>query len=225
MAAFGTLIGSYGVALTSATASVAATGSSTVIQQGDLVFAVFAQETNLTVTAVTDNRGHTYTATNIGTDAGAITGRAFYTRATSTGALTSVTASAVSSTLNCAFIAAVFAGPFDISPVDQNIANQTTDTSSPFVCPSVTLTAFPSELLVGWATPNYGTAWTASTGWAMAHQLATATVGEAILGYAVVASTTSGAAIFTAGANPTQVVLGTTTFLQSQDALLGQGVL
>lgn len=226
MAAFGTRIGTYGVALNSATVAVVATGSSTLIQQGDLVFAVFAQQTTLTVSAVTDNRGHTYTATNIGTDAGNITGRAFYTRVTSTGPLVNVTATAISSTLNCAFVAAAFAGPFDITNLtDRNPANETTDTSSPFVCPSPTLTAFPDELLIGWATPAYGTTWTASGGFTMAHQLATQTVGEAILGYAVVASATSAAATFTAGANPTQVVLGTTTFVRDQDVLLGQGVL
>lgn len=224
MAAFGTMIGSYGVALNSASVSVIATGSTITIANGDLVFAVFAQETTLTVSAVTDNRGHTYTATNIGTDAGAITGRAFYTRSTSTGPLINVTATAISSSLNVAFIAAAFAGAFDITPVDLNLANETFDIASPFVSPAAApVTNFTNELLIGWATPNYGTAWAASAG-SIAHQLATATVGEAILGYAVVASTTSGSPVFTAGSNPTQNVMGTTTFKRSLDNLLGQGV-
>ena len=47
------------------------------------------QQTSLTVTAVTDNLGNTYSATNAGSDNGNITGRAFYSRVTVPGTLTS----------------------------------------------------------------------------------------------------------------------------------------
>ena len=66
---------------------------SVVVSIGDLIVAVIAQQTALTVTAVTDNLGNTYTAQNAGTLVSTtISGRMFYSRVTVAGTLTTVNA-------------------------------------------------------------------------------------------------------------------------------------
>jgi len=220
MPAFGTLQGTFEIALNSTTSSNAAVlvSGSGVVQTGDLVFAVFAQQTNLTVSAVSDSMGHNYTATNLGTDAGSITGRAFYTRVTSNGTLTSVTAAATSSTLNCALVAASFAGPFSDPPVDANIANTTTGSAGAvYTCPASGVLSQNGELIIGWGARGNGTAVTAVSPNLLAEQLATQTVGLAFIGYNAVITTSSFAPVFTSASSANQSVLGTTTFEQFFD--------
>ncbi len=221
MGVFGTVLGTFGVALNSASNNNVAVGSAA-IQPGDLIYGVFAQQTNLTVTGVTDNLGNSYTATNIGTDAGTITGRAFYARANTSGTVTSITAAAISSTFNVAFVAAAFTGPFDLVPIDANIANTTADVTSPFACPTSGTLVQANELVIGWGCPSYGTAWAGTAGTTIATQLATQAVGQAVLGYQVVTSTVSITPQFSAGGNPTECVLGTNSFKLTR--LMGQGI-
>src|SRR5687767_1058080 len=122
--AFGDVLGTFSVAANSITNPTDATGTATVAV-GDLVYCVLVQQTALTVTAVTDNLGNTYTATNAGNDAGAVTARAFYSRVTVGGSLTTLSAAATASANNVVFIGVAFQGPFIAPPIDANPANTT----------------------------------------------------------------------------------------------------
>jgi hypothetical protein len=208
--AFGGLKGT----LTGNGASIGASNSiagTVAVAIGDLVFAVLGQQTNLTATTASDNLGNVYTATNAGTDAGATTGRAYYARVTVAGTLTSVAVAATSSANNWAGFAAVIEGPFVISPVDQNIANATTDITSPFTCPATGTLNQAGEVIICWATPDTSATWAASSPNLLAGQATSATLIKAIIGYQAVTATTTVSPEFTAS-NPTVTVLGTTTF-------------
>ena len=111
---------------------------------GDLIYAVITQETNNTVTAMTDNLGNTYTACNAGSDVGAITGRAYYTIVTVPGLLTSVSATVTASSNNAILLAQAFQGPF--SGIDANPANVGSDITSPYVGPSTGTLSQAAEL-------------------------------------------------------------------------------
>src|SRR5215211_5595091 len=104
--AFGDLKGTLVVNANSITNPIAAAGS-VAVNIGDLVYAVFAEQLTVTVTTVSDNLGNTYTATAAGTDAGTSTGRAYWSRVTVAGTLTSVSAVATASGNNVAAIAGV----------------------------------------------------------------------------------------------------------------------
>jgi hypothetical protein len=191
----------------------AVTGSQDVAV-GDLVVAVFAEQTALTVTTVTDNLGNTYVAQNAGTDAGTITGRAYYARVTMPGTLTSVSAVATASGDNVAAVAAAFEGPFITSPLDANPANNNnTDNASPFTCPSTGVLAQAAELVVAWMSGQAGTTWLATSPNLKAADAVSQSVSTVILGYQVVAATTAVAPAFT-GTNPSVSVQGTMSFKQ-----------
>jgi len=227
MPAFGTLVATFGVSGNSTLTSNVAVfvSGDAALQTGDLIFAVFGEQTALTVSTVGDSMGHTYTATNIGTDAGTITGRAFYTRVTSNGSLTSVTATATASSDNFAFPVAVFEGPFDAPPADKNIANTTTGSAGAvYTCPASGALAQAIELVVGWGARNSGTAFTATSPNLLAIQLAAQTVAQAVIGYQTTINTSSLAPVFTSASSAGQSVLGTITFKLSNDVLLGQGI-
>jgi hypothetical protein len=221
MAVFGALLGTAGTSRTAIGNSNVMTCNIPVVM-GDLVFSVFAQSTTLSVTGVTDNLGHTYTPTNAGTDAGGVTGRAFYGRITANGTLTSLTGAAVSSANAMSFIAAAFSGPFDAPPADVNIANQTTDTVSAFVCPTTGTLTQAIELVTAWGAANYAVAWVANAPNLLAIDILNGVVLKAAIGYQVSTSTVSLAPAFSAGSNPTQIVLGTTSFKLTR--LMGQGI-
>lgn len=161
-AAFGDLIGTLAGSGVSVTDPSDATGS-VVVAVGDLIVAQFAEENDLTVTAVTDNLSNTYTAQNAGTDAGAVTGRVFYSRATNAGTLTAVHFDTTASNNNWAAVAAVFAGDFASPPIDANASNSTSDVTSPFTCPATGTLAQADELIVAWGVANQTDAWAATS--------------------------------------------------------------
>ena len=210
--AFGDVRGTLTASSGSITNPFDATGS-VAVSVGDLVVALLAQQTNLTVTACSDNLGNTYSAQNAGTDAGAATGRMFYSRVTVAGTLTTISATCTGSTNNVTFPCAVFEGPFQASPHDTtaNPANATTDTTSPFTCPASGTMAQADNLVIGWCTKNQNAALTASG----STSLAIAESGQvpvSAIGYQVVAATTSVAPTLAAASDPTQIVLGTAVF-------------
>lgn len=216
--AFGDLKGTFGVALNSALTSNVATGSATSVVAGDLVYAVFAQQTALTVSLVTDNLGHTYTASSVGTDAGSISGRAFYTRVTASGSLTSLTGTATASTQNVAFIAAAFAGPFAVPPIDANPAEITAGSAgTSYTCPATGDRVQAVELVVGWIARGAGTAFTATSPNTVAVQLATQTVGNAVIGYQTTVTSSSFSPVFTSATTAGVRVLGVNSFLNAFD--------
>jgi hypothetical protein len=186
------------------------TGSGAVVV-GDLVFCVVGQQTNLTATACADNLGNTYTATNAGTDAGTVSGRAFYSRVTVAGTITAVQATTTASTNDAVIIAAIFEGPFVPSPVDANIANATGDLTSPFTCPNTGVLAQASELVLCWGVSNGPDSWLATSPNLLAGEQIRSAVAAKI-GYQVVSATTAIAPEFTSGVNPSVCLLGTTTF-------------
>jgi hypothetical protein len=154
--------GGLSVTANSITNPIAAVGS-VAVAVGDLVVAVIAEKTEITATTVTDNLGNTYTDKSAGTDAGNITARAYYSRVTTAGTLTSVSAVATASSNNVSFIADVFEGPFETSPLDTNPANITSDVTSPFTCPSTGTLAQASELVVCFASRVGNAAFTATS--------------------------------------------------------------
>lgn len=207
--AFGGVKGQAGDTATSVVASNALAVASITVAVGDLVFALFVEQTARTVTAVTDNRGNTYTALNAGTDAGVVTGRAFYSRVTNAGTLSTITFAATASSNDCIMLAAVFEGPF--SALDQNPADITSDITSPFLCPPTGVLSQADELVVAWGAASHAVIWTAVAPMADCTADAVAS-GSGIIASKVVAATTTTTPSFTAGANPTQAILATSTF-------------
>ena len=210
--AFGGLKGTLTGNGNSITASNSIAGSVSVAV-GDLVFAVLGQQTNLTATTASDNLGNTYTATNAGTDAGAATGRAYYSRVTVAGTLTSVAIVASASTNDWAGFAAVIEGPFQASPLDKNIANGTADLTSPFTCPATGTLTQADEVIMCWMASDGSATWSATSPNLKAGQVANSTNIKVIIGYQAVSSTSTVSPEFT-GTNPTVDVLGTSTFMK-----------
>jgi hypothetical protein len=148
---FGELLGTLGVFLSAnITNPLVATGSVAVVA-GDLLVAVIAEVTNLTVTAVTDNLGNSYTAQNAGSLAGtARSGRMFYSIVTNAGTLTTVNAATTASADSASMTVAAYRGPF--SGIDANPANITrVSQPSPHDAPATGTLLQASELVVSWA--------------------------------------------------------------------------
>lgn len=187
---------------------------SVVVAVGDLVFAVLGQQTNLTATGATDNLGNTYAAQNAGTDAGAATGRAFYSRVTVAGTLTSVAVAASSSTNDWAGFAAVIEGPIAVGPIDANPANATADLASPFTCPATGTLGRANEIIIAWMASDGSATWLATSPNLKAGQAANSTNIKVIIGYQAVSSTSTVSPEFS-GTNPGVDVLGTASFKQA----------
>jgi hypothetical protein len=188
-----------------------ATGS-VVVSVGDLVYAVFAEQTLFTGTTVTDNLGNTYAAVAAAGDAGNITGRAYYSRVTTAGTLTTISLVATASANNASAVAAVIEGPFATSPLDTAPANSApADVTSPFTCPSSGTLSTANEMVMCFATRNASAAYSAtSPNLKAGEQFAQALAGTTV-GYQKVSATTAVAPEFT-GTNPAQQVLGTASF-------------
>lgn len=220
--AFGDLLGTFTVAqnsITNPTAASLVTGSGAVAV-GDLVVAVLGEQTALTVTAVDDNLGNTYAAQNAGTDGGTITGRMFYSRVTNAGTISSISATCSASADNVAMVAAIFDGPFAVSPIDANPANNNnTDNASPFTCPATGTLAQADELVVAWMCGQSNATWLATSPNLKATQVVSQSVADTILGYQVVASTSTVSPEFT-GTNPSASVQGTASFKKDLVALV-----
>ena len=156
----GDLIGTLQANNNTIPTNFSATGS-VAVSVGDLVVSLVCQQTTLTVTGVTDNLGNTYTAQNAGTDAGNVTGRLFYSIVTSAGTLTSVTAACTTSANDGVHIVGVWKGPF--GAIDKNIANITSDVTSPYSCPTTGTLSQADEIVIGWGVASYGTSWATSS--------------------------------------------------------------
>lgn len=211
---FGDLLGTFSAAANSISNPLNATSTyaSVNVVAKDLVVAVIGEQTTLTTSGVSDNLGNTYTAVNAGADAGAITGRAFYSRVSVAGNLTTISASCTASTDNVAMVGAAFKGPFSSSILDAAPANNNnTDSSSPFTCPATSSMAQKIEMVVCWMTGDSNATWSATSPNTKAIQIASQTVANAILGYQTVTSTVSVSPAFT-GTNPTVSVQGTMSF-------------
>lgn len=217
---FGELLGTLQANNNTIPTNFSATGS-VPVSVGDLIVSVVCQQTALTVTGVTDNLGNTYTAQNAGTDAGAVTGRVFYSIVTTGGTLTSVTAACTTSANDGVHIVGVFKGQF--SSIDANVANITSDVTSPFSAPSSGTLAQASEVVIAWGVGNHSTSWSATSPNLLAIQLANSTTIKAALGYQTVSSTSAVAPAFTAGSNPTNAVLGTLSFRQGGSSNISPG--
>lgn len=196
------------------------TAGSASVSVGDLVFCVLCQQTNLTVTGVTDNLGHTYAATNAGTDGGTPTGRAFWVRVTTAGTLTTLSAATTASTNDVAFVGVAFEGPFTASPLDANPANAT-DGTSPYTCPSSGTLAQADEMVIGWVTAGSGAvnAWSATAPNVLRVQaVQSGNNMRAIIGSQVVSATTAVAPAFTTGDAGVNSVVGTNSFMKAAAA-------
>ena len=218
---FGALEATFTVAansITNPTVLALSTGSA-VANIGDLVYVVVGEQIAVTATAVTDNLGNSYASTQTGTDAGTATGIAFFSRVTVAGTITAINVAATASTNNVACVAALFEGPFKVSPRDANPTNITSDVTSPFTCPASGTLTNATELIIGWGVATGNAVWTASAPNILADQIATQAVLKVALGYQTVTATTTTSPAFT-GTNPTEAVLGTTSFMR--DLMIAQ---
>jgi hypothetical protein len=223
--AFAGLKGTLTQAVTSQTNPAAATGSVSV-SVGDLIVAVFGENTSLTVGTVTDNLGNAYTAQDAGTDAGAATGRAYLSVVSVAGTLTAVNAVATASANDASAVAAVFEGPFDTSSLDASPAAISNDLASPYACPSTGTLVTAEELVIGWMVFTLVRNITATSPNTMAASAQSAAVGASgsvvtSLGYQLVAATTAVAPAFTASAGPTSTVLGAMSFKRAASTATG----
>lgn len=214
--AFGALLDTGFTSLTSITNPTDVTsggGLSVSVAVGDLVIGVFGEQTDLTVTGVTDNLGNTYTASNAGTDAGSSTGRMFYSFVTVAGTLNTVHFACTADVLDAIAAVAVFAGPFASTSLDANPANSTADLTSPHSCPVTGTLAQAIELVVSWGCSSATSVDGVGTG-----TLAIAAGGagnqRCAIVYTVTAATTSVAHTITSTTNPSAIVLGTSSFKQ-----------
>lgn len=196
--AFGDLKGTLTGSVASVTNPTDATGSVSVAV-GDLVYCTFAQQTNLTVTAASDNLGNTYSAVNAGTDGGDATARCFYSRVTVAGTLTTVSFAATASGNDASCIADVIEGPFVVSPLDANPANGT-DVTSPYTCPATGTLAQADEVVMAAIAIKGNLTVVATSPSTIAGTVARANIscGQS---RRVVSATTSVAPEFTAGVN------------------------
>ena len=210
--AFGAFKGSLSGTAASITNPFAiSTGGPVTVAVGDLVVAVLAQQTALTVTAVSDNLGNTYSAQNAGTDSGNATGRMFYARVTTAGSLSSVSFATSASANDVAAGAIVIEGPFASSPLDASPAN-VQDLTSPFSAPATGTLSQADEVVVAWASMNAGVStWAATSPNVLRLNTSIANIGVAI-GAQTVTATTSVTPAFTNGTNPASDVLGTASF-------------
>jgi hypothetical protein len=190
-------------------ASNALTGS-VAVSVADLVFAVLGQQTNLTAGTASDNLGNAYTAQNAGTDAGVVTGRAYYSVITASGTLTTISITASSSTNDWCGLGAAIEGPF--TAIDVNVANITTDVTSPFTCPSSGTLAQAEEAVVTWGAANQSTVWAATSPNLLAGNSNNSTNVKVAIGYQATTTTSALTPEFTAAANPSAAVLGTCSF-------------
>lgn len=228
--AFGDLLGS----LTGGTNDIGTTQNvtgSVSVAVGDLVVAAFAEFDGVSVTTLTDNLGNTYTAQNAGSDGGQVGGRAYYSRVTNAGTLTTVTAAASNTQNDWALSVAVFEGSFAAPPLDASPANTTADTTSPHTCPATGTLAQADELVIGWlaCTRNRTHSGSGSTSLgAQAESVAADGTADAVscaVGYQVVAATTSVEPALASNTNPTDIVLGTMSFKKSAVAGNNQGLM
>ena len=218
--AFGALKGTLEGNTTDIASSNPITGS-VVVAVGDLVYVLSSEQTDLTSTTVSDNLGNTYTALNAGTDDGLITGRAYYSRVTVAGTLTSVAVVATASTLNWSGVAAVIEGPFVASPLDANPANRTAGSATTFTCPATGTLAQADEVVMCWGNTTISGAWTATSPNILAVSETTRNP-HSHMGYQVVSATTSVSPVFT-GAASSAYVLGTSSFKKGLGAGFSYG--
>lgn len=222
--AFGDFKGSLGAGTTDVTNPFSGTGSE-VVAVGDLIVVAVAERSSLTVSAVNDNLGNTYSAQNAGTDGGNTTGRAFYSRVTVAGTVTSVDVTTTASADDCAIAAGVWEGPFVTSPLDANPANASGDTSNPYPGPASGTLSQADELIVAWATIANGRTMTVDAPFSLALSQLSAASGAAssvsmTLAYQLVAATTTQTPSFNQGAVVSASVLGTMSF--KKDLTTGQ---
>lgn len=212
--AFGDLKGTLAGSGPSVTNPSNLTGSVSVAV-GDLVLAFFSQQTNLTASGATDNLGNSYSAQNAGTDAGTVTGRLFYSRATVAGTLTTIHVAATASNNDYAGIAGVLEGPVASPPIDKNPANITADLTSPFNCPATGTLSQANEIVIAWIAAFgavAGGTWAATSPNLLAASANLDANCLAALGYQAVSSTSSVTPVFTYSTNPTADALGTCSF-------------
>jgi hypothetical protein len=209
--AFGGLKGTLTANGASTTASNSLTGS-VVVAVGDLVWVAFGEENVIFATTVSDNLGNTYTALNAGTDAGITTLKCYWSRVTVAGTLTSVAVAASATTNNWAGVVAVIEGPFATSPLDANPANTTADITSPFTCPATGTLAQADEVVMCSGVRDVASAWSATSPNLKALEVTTQINPSVVVGYQLVAATTTVSPEFTAAANPTADVLTTASF-------------
>ena len=189
-------------------------GANYVVGIGDLIVAILAQQTDLTVTAVTDNLGNSYSPITAGTDAGAITARGFFSLVTVAGTITigGHNFTTTGSTLDCACITAGWEGPFVSSPLDANPTVNTGDVTSPFAAPATGTLAQADELVVCYFACGGGSgSYLCTSPLLKIDQHSQSANCIICLGYKVVTVTTTTTPEFT-GTNPTSSIVGTNSF-------------
>ena len=211
--AFGALLGTLQRNVASVTNPTSTSAGSIAVNIGDLIFGVFGEQTSLTAGGtVTDNLGNTYAYVSAGTDAGTNTARAFYSRVTVAGTLTTVSIPATASANDAGIAVGVFEGPFATSPLDKAPTDVSNDLTTPYTGPATGTLAQADELVVSWFTTNGAVTHTATAPNTKSHQVSQGTTVTLSLGYQVVAATTTVTPAWTSSATPTADVIGTASF-------------
>ena len=203
-------------------------GSIANVAVGDLVYAVWGEQTTGTMgvgaTNPTDNLGNTYAWCSAATDPGTPTARAAWSIVTAGGTLTQVRVAATASGDNYANFAAVIEGPFkpNASQPAANPANGTNDITSPFTCPATGVLPQANCVVMAFFCAASNATFAATSPNLLAGQATSAALVKTVVGYQMVAATTTVSPAFT-GTNPTgQSILGTTAFLLN---VIGTGAL
>ena len=190
-----------------------AISGSQAVTVGDLIFAFFSCENILTPTAVTDNLGNTW-STAVGNygSGGFISGRAWYSRVTVAGTLTTLTFNSTSASDNCVGLGIVIEGLFDPSPLDKNPGSTGTDLTSPFTGPATGTLSQAEEVIICYFGVDGSATYTASAPLTKALQLSSSSNLTSALGYALTSATTSIAPAFTGSNPPNAAGIGSATF-------------
>jgi hypothetical protein len=189
-------------------------GGAFTVSVDDLIVAAIAEQTTITATAVTDNLGNTYSAVSAGVDAGTATQRVFYSTVTTGGSVTAVNFTATASGNDAAVIAFGVKGPFRATAtvLDAAPAPDTTDVTSPFTFPATGTLAQADEAVVTFFSFLTGAPTIPTSPQTLIIRVSpSANIGLAA-GIQVVSSTSTVTPQWTAGVNPSQVVLGTYSF-------------
>lgn len=209
---FGSTLGQYFLGqLGSTTNPFPSSSGHVTVAVGDLVYAVFTEQTSLTATAANDILGNTYTVCNSGSDVGAVAGRAFYSIITIPGTISGggLTISCSASSDDAVLIGQAFQGPF--VGIDANPANASSDITSPYNGPATGTLVQADELLVAWANRPDSVNFSSTSPLIQIAQAGSGNV-HAVLSYQVLASTSTVTPQWTSVSDPSQLLSGTTTF-------------
>lgn len=218
--AFGALLGTDGAASTSPGTGIAGAGLTVAV--GDLVVVAYGmyESQDARTRTISDDLVNTWTplATGVASDSRSLT--SWYSRITVAGTCV-ITTGHTSATADASLTICRYEGPFLASPLDKNPTN-TSDTNSPYNCPSSGTLTQADELVIGMmgcgrgmTVANNGLAATAPSVLDRVDASGTgANTAGSMISSRVVAATTAVAPEFTVSGSTENAHKGTSTYLK-----------